>query len=559
VLRARAVHKRRNRGVAAAAVAAISIATTAILTAGPAFATGPDCTFTDTTHSATADSLTNPVLAVTAGDSVIASCTGLVASTTVATSIATAGAGLVSGLANQEAFTDISKAVIGSASSSGTFSTTYTVWSATLANGSACGPTAAQVNAGLACTLAVASLTGTSFGSVSLIYSGQPAPAGPTLTTDQSSYSPGDTVTLSGSGFFGAPVTGTPKTGANVAAPTLSLDGTVLSNALTTTAATWPTASTNSLTPGGVLGGDLTVSLPGTIATGTHTLTVVQPNATAYSGPAGSAAGTVKQSVTFTVGASTPAASLTCSPTSGSVGTTVDLTGSKWPPNATVSVAFTDGSPASVGTATIDASGQLTGSITVAGTDRVESSNPIAVHDGADNLTTSCAFGVTRLSPLSQRIKVRVKPGKLSDSQIAGSATTVTLTPIKLTGTAQHGAGAIKQAMVMDARGALVGWTLTGTMTGNFTASIPRGKVSRHVIPAGALLITPSVLAVTGLQSEVAAGVTQRANHITGQTLASAAAGGGGGAFRVNALLHLKVPARVAPGRYFDRLVITLA
>jgi hypothetical protein len=531
---------------------------TVALAASPARAASPDCTFTDTTHSATADSVSSkPVLHVTAGDSVSISCSGLGASTSVATSIATAGAGLVSGLANQEAFTDISKAVIGAANSSGSYSTTYAVWSETLANGSACPPTQAAVNAGLSCTMAVASLAGVALGSVSLVYSGQPTPAAPTLTTDKSSYSPGSTVTLSGSGFYGTPTTGAPSSSAGVAAPKLQLDGTALSNALTTSAATWPTASSNSLTQGGILGGQVTVSLPSTLSTGSHTLSVVQPDKTAYAGPSGSAAATVTESVTFSVG--TVLASLNASPTSGPSGTNVALTGSNWPPNATVTVSFTDGSPPSTGTATVDSTGHLTGSIRVSSSDKIEASNPIAVTDAADNVTLSCAFSVTRSPALDEPIVVRVNPGKLSDSQIGGTSTTVTLAPIKPGRHVRYSIGKIDDLMVTDARGLLPGWTLTGTLTGNFAKPNLHGNRPFGVFPAGNLVISPAIEALTGKQIEVVAGVPQRANYTTGQTLASASGGGGGGQFQVSARLRLKVPARIASAGYIDVLVVTVA
>jgi hypothetical protein len=549
---------RRNRINVALATAAILIPATIALAAGAARAASPDCTFTDTTHSATADSLGNPVLHVTTNDTLSVSCTGLAANASVATSIATPGASLVSGLANQEAFSDISAAAIGAADASGNYtSPPYKVWSKILTNGSACPPTQAQVNAGLACTMAVATLTGSSLGSVSLIYSGQPTPSTPTLTTDKGTYAPGSTVTLSGSGFYGTPVTGAPNSSAGVAAPTLTLDGVALSNALTTTAATWPTAATNSLTEGGILGGKLTVGLPSNISTGSHTLAVVQPDKTAYPGPSGSSAGTVTKSVTFSVGSFR--STLSGSRTSGTVGTVVDLSGANWPPNAKVTVSFTDGAPPSTGTAAVDANGKLTGSIMVTASDKIEASNPIAVTDAADNVTASCAFAVTKAGAGSQRISVVVGPGKLSDTQIAGSSTTVTLAPITLRPTVQNSTGELDALTVTDARGMLTGWTLTGIVTGNFVNVSPYGQHKLNVFPAGDLVISPSVAAVTGLQADVVPGIPQHANHTTGQTLASAGGGGGGGQFQVSAQLHLTVPGRIPAGIYADLLVLTVS
>ena len=86
------------RLAAAIGAGAVTVTAALTLTAGPSAATtGPDCTFTDTTNPASADSLTNPVLTVTTGDSVTVACTGLAATTGYAMSEATPGAGLVTG------------------------------------------------------------------------------------------------------------------------------------------------------------------------------------------------------------------------------------------------------------------------------------------------------------------------------------------------------------------------------------------------------------------------------------------------------------------------------
>jgi hypothetical protein len=105
----------------------------------------------------------------------------------------------------------------------------------------------------------------------------------------------------------------------------------------------------------------------------------------------------------------------------------------------------------------------------------------------------------------------------------------------------------------------LTGWTLTGIVTGNFVNVSPYGQHKLNVFPAGDLVISPSVAALTGLQADVVPGIPQHANRTTGQTLASAGVGGGGGQFQVSAQLHLTVPGRIPAGIYADLLVLTVS
>jgi hypothetical protein len=256
---------------------------------------------------------------------------------------ATPGAGLVTGLANAEQFTDVSKAVFPTTDATGALTQDYTIWSKTVSNGSACPPAQEQANAGLTCTLAVADFSGNSQGAVELVFSGQPMPAAPVLHTNAATYLPGGTVTLSGSGFYGTPMTGSPDASAvpfAIPAATVLLDGTPVTNQVTTSAATWPDAMSDSLTAGGVLGGNLAVTLPGGASLGTHTITVIQPNTTPYPGPGATDAAnhTITQSVNFKV-ASTLPPSITLTPnTNVKNGGTITVVGKNFPANKSVAI-----------------------------------------------------------------------------------------------------------------------------------------------------------------------------------------------------------------------------
>jgi hypothetical protein len=544
----------RHRGrVATLAASGVVVAIISVAAPISAHAAGADCAYVDNANHATADSVSDPFLAVSLGDTVTITCTGLPASTGLAIAQANGGAGL--NVANAASFTNAGNPAVvdlsQSSDASGDVTATEVITAFTASNGAACPATQAQANAGLSCSLAVATLSQVNEGAVELVYSGAVTPAAASLSLTGTP-GPGRTISLVGSHFWGSPIGGSPGL---VPAPTILLDATPLSNALTISSATWPNAGTNSLTQGGDLGGALSVTLPNNITPGPHAITVLEGNATPYAG--NGPGNTVEAQAVFSIAA----ASVTSTTASGNTGTVVNLTGSGWVPNASVTVAFTNGTPApSTGTATVDASGNLTGSITVGANDQVESPNPIVVTDAADSVTASYAFNVTAIAALVQNIVQPVAPGALSDSQVGGNPTTVTLSTVTLNGLDQHGTGNIKEVTVIDARGTFHGWTLTGTLSSNFANTTPQGLPADNVIPASNLVITPSILAVTGIQSEVTAGAPgSHENTTTGVTLASAAAGGGGGTFTVDAGLDLLVPANVAAGSYDAALDIVLA
>ncbi|HLG91941.1 MAG TPA: hypothetical protein VKY15_03045, partial [Acidimicrobiales bacterium] len=172
------------------------------LSAGPAGAANPTCTF----NGKASGSLVSGVVPGTT--TVAVSCTGLPPSTSLAVATASPLAGV---LTNPSIPADLAllmgSPAIGSSDASGNFSTTLTIPSQQAGTDpdAVCPPSQAQVNVGLTnCAIAVASFSGTQFGTALLGYaSGELTPQTPSLSLSPTSGKAGDTVTVSGSGWWG--------------------------------------------------------------------------------------------------------------------------------------------------------------------------------------------------------------------------------------------------------------------------------------------------------------------------------------------------------------------
>ena len=176
-------------------------------------------------------------------------------------------------------------------------------------------------------------------------------------------------------------------------------------------------------------------------------------------------------STTFTVAAPTA----TASPATAQVGTVVSITGDDWAPNFGASLAFTIG--AGTGTATVDASGHLTGSITVTAAQAV-GSNPVIVTQATSGLTANAALSISNIPTLHQTISTQVLPGAgLSDTQ---SGTTVNMGNTVLNGHVQTRTGTLNTVTVTDTRGTNAGWTLTGQLAGDFINATPGLRERQH-------------------------------------------------------------------------------
>ena len=157
-------------------------------------------------------------------------------------------------------------------------------------------------------------------------------------------------------------------------------------------------------------------------------------------------------------------------------------------------------------------------------------------------------------------------------------STHVALSNTTLNGKTQHATGCLNTVQVLDARGDLVGWNLTGQMETDFSGPTAGSHVWDNVIPANNLDWTPARSLTyptppngpSGVLSEVSAGspsalptaiMTTGLNGAAGPypsltetstpvALCTAPSGGGGGTFNCDATLDLTVPAFVASGTY---------
>jgi len=103
--------------------------------------------------------------------------------------------------------------------------------------------------------------------------------------------------------------------------------------------------------------------------------------------------------------------------------TVVTVTGDNFAPNSPATLAFTNGTD--TGTATVNAAGHLTGSITVHTANEALGSNPVIVTQSGSGLTATAALNISAIPTLHQTINETVLPGSgLGDTQ-SGSATDV--------------------------------------------------------------------------------------------------------------------------------------
>jgi hypothetical protein len=301
-------------GMALLASSALIGVTTAALVVGsssPA-AAAASCTFNGQSTILTG---------VTPGEAIAVSCSGLPAKASVAGVEASAVAGLVSS-SNQTAEADTGALQFWTATNSGTLSKSFPVpnpYADGDPNG-VCPPTQAQVDAGeVGCTLAVANIaTQASYGSVTLIYAGEPTPQAPVLTLSPSSAGIGDQVTITGgSGWWGNSGSVNQLTAANV-----SIGGTPPADAAASIGEATYDIGSPLVSP--AISGSFVV--PCGVPSGTPTVTVSEPDETGDPGLPATAAGTAP--LTIVGGGKNPAIT-SISPTEGnpSGDTTVTITG----------------------------------------------------------------------------------------------------------------------------------------------------------------------------------------------------------------------------------------
>ncbi|MCQ4207509.1 beta-xylosidase [Streptomyces longispororuber] len=238
---------------------------------------------------------------------------------------------------------------------------------------------------------------------------------------------------------------------------------------------------------------------------------------------------------------------------SGKPGDAVTVTGAKFTPGATVTLAGRNGAAetADKASATADAQGSFTGSLTV--TDKATTG--VVAYEGSSWSTEKgagpAAYVVIDDTPLpadSQKVNTSVKAGTLSMGQ-AGD--TVDLAGVDF-GKGGFSRGNLQTVTVKDFRGGPAGWSLTGKVTdfaGPGGASVSGDKLGW----------TPVCVTKEGSPSTCKAGSPGSVGS-AGATLASAPDGAlTGGEFTVDARLSLNVPAYTPPGAYSAVLTLTLS
>ncbi|MGW1889030.1 beta-xylosidase [Streptomyces sp. NPDC002004] len=251
-------------------------------------------------------------------------------------------------------------------------------------------------------------------------------------------------------------------------------------------------------------------------------------------------------------GGQTNERALTLGSASGKPGAGVTVTGSKFTPGASVTLAGRAGTAETADRATVtaDAQGSFSGSLTV----NDKNTTGVVAYEGSswsdDKGAGPAAYTVVDDTPLpgnSQKLSTSVKAGTLSMSQ-AGD--TVNMSAVDF-GKGGASTGALNTVTVKDFRGGPAGWSLTGKVT-DFKG--PGGAT----VDAGKLGWSPHCTTKAGSPSTCAAG-SAGAVGTSGATLASTPNGTvTGGEFAVDAGLSLDVPAFTAPGTYSGVLTLTL-
>lgn len=554
---------KRFRRVGVAGVAFALLSGFASITALPttAGATG----FNGDPSVCTYNGNTSAVTGVTGGSSIAVSCSGLPSGpTSFLLAESNPLAGVVDPASANSAFADTG--ALGSCAGAGTGSCTGTFlvpasFTASDPNAS-CPPSQAQVDAGLvACALAVVNGT-TPVNTALLFYTGQPTPTAPTATIAPAG-EPGETFSVTGSGWWGGGIFGSPNVAATIPGFTTLVGATPATNTLSATPPVYCTTGHTSLACASATAGTLiapsfsgSITIPNPVSSGPTLVTIAEPNASGAGGvlglPASENGASVNATAPFNV-LGTP--SIQVAPLHGGQGVPVSVQGSNFDPQGSAaSVSFNAGLPTadSVGGITVQPDGTFSTTLVVGANevatiplnassvgDAIDASQTPSVASGLPLLTASTAFTVdgasagpcaTTGAPNSCKVNQVIQetitgvPSGLIISEGNGStpctvvgATNnadgihLALQGVTLNGRAQTASGCLNTVRVEDARGTLVGWTTTGQLETDFLGPNVGSNTWDHVIPAQNLTWSP-VRSLTfpgdpsGVLSEVAAG-----------------------------------------------------
>jgi hypothetical protein len=375
----------------------------------------------------------------------------------------------------------------------------------------ACPVSVPQENAGiLGCGLAVVNNSLSPVSEAIIFYGATLAspPTNPTLVANHSYLLPGDSVSLTGGGYWGNAIQDIQalelSTTPDASPTTCGVGGgygdvpTALLEAFwvpTTGSPTATSASTIDITNdcyngttlnGPSLTGSLTVPA---LAAGSYQVAVceVNPYIALFASGANDSAGvctggasdttfTDAESASITIGGGTTAVA---TPNNGSEGNTIGVAGTNFDPQgATPTIAFTAGGTPDSGTCgAVQANGDVSCSITVGNTtNEPAGSDPIQITQGSlnaqaafsvNNLHLSCSIldNATETAPTScepnQVITVVVNGNPAVGITISETNAFVVLTPITLDGANQPATGALNELTVDDDTGIQPGWTVT--------------------------------------------------------------------------------------------------
>lgn len=256
---------------------------------------------------------------------------------------------------------------------------------------------------------------------------------------------------------------------------------------------------------------------------------------------------------------------LTLSPAAGGVGTAVTVTGSGFDASKTVAISATDGVNG-LGIPTITASsatGAVSGVVTIAdlatiGIGAQELDGVGAPIPGAFGFAPFSASGNTcdgTGCTVLQTVTLVVNPGVLNITQADNQ---VTMAPVQLDGTQLSSTGSLADVTITDARGSLVGWSVTATMS-DLTLS---GGGTNSTIVASNMTLTPTCApssATTGSSTGITAGgLAQAFGGANPVSLCTAAVGQGGGTYAVDGGLSLVIPATIRSGSYTSTITVLL-
>ena len=262
------------------------------------------------------------------------------------------------------------------------------------------------------------------------------------------------------------------------------------------------------------------------------------------------------------------ARSISLSSTAGGAGTVITVNGAGFDAGVTVAVSATNGT-GGVGAPDVVTSG-ATGAILA----HVTISDPATVgisavqldalgnpdlppaggppgDDSADACTVAGAAGCQVL----QTVNLTVTGSTLS---IAQAGNQIAMSGVTLNGQQQTSTGQLNNVTITDARGSLVGWTVTATMSN----LVRPGGASNSTIAAANMSVTPGCApqsATSGSTTGITVGGPNQAfGGASPVGLCLAAAGEGGGTYTVTGGLTLTVPATIRSGGYSSTLTILL-